>query len=43
MATAYGQYTYVTLAEVKDYLTISSNTHDGRLTNLIKPAPLCCH
>ena len=35
MATSYGQYTFVTLAEVKDYLTINSNTHDGRLSNLI--------
>ena len=35
MPTSYGQYTYVSLAEIKDYLTISSNTHDGRLTNLI--------
>jgi len=35
MATSYGQYTYITLAEVKDYLSISSNTHDARLSNLI--------
>ena len=35
MATSYGEYTFVTLAETKDYLSITSNTHDGRLSNLI--------
>ncbi|MEO1993183.1 MAG: hypothetical protein ABGW78_14685, partial [Pirellulales bacterium] len=28
-----GKYPYVTLADAKDYLSITSNTHDGRLTN----------
>jgi len=28
-----GKYPYVTLADTKDYLSITSNTHDGRLTN----------
>ena len=33
-----GKYPYVTLAQVKDYLVISSNTHDGTLTNAINYA-----
>ena len=35
MATSYGEYTFVTLAETKDYLSITSTTHDTRLSNLI--------
>ena len=35
MATSYGEYTFVTLAETKDYLSITSTTHDARLSNLI--------
>jgi hypothetical protein len=35
MTTSYGEYTFVTLAETKDYLSITSTTHDGRLANLI--------
>jgi len=35
MPTAYGTYTYVSLAEIKDYLSINSTTHDGRLSNII--------
>ena len=35
MATSYGEYTFVSLAETKDYLSITSTTHDGRLANLI--------
>lgn len=30
-----GKYPYVTLEQVKDYLSISSNTHDARLSNII--------
>jgi len=30
-----GKYTYVTLAQVKDYLTISSSTFDARISNII--------
>lgn len=33
-----GKYTYVTLAQVKDYLTISSNTYDAKLSNIINYA-----
>ena len=33
-----GKFPYVTLAKVKDYLSISSNTHDGTLTNAISYA-----
>ena len=33
-----GKFPYVTLAQVKDYLSISSNTHDGTLTNAISYA-----
>ena len=35
MATSYGEYIFVSLAETKDYLSITSTTHDGRLANLI--------
>lgn len=28
-----GKYPYITLADVKDYLSINSTTHDGKLTN----------
>lgn len=30
-----GRFTYVTLPQVKEYLTISSNTQDARLSNII--------
>lgn len=30
-----GKYPYVNLEQVKDYLSISSNTHDARLSNII--------
>lgn len=30
-----GKHTYVTLDQVKDYLSISSNTYDARLSNII--------
>ncbi len=30
-----GKYTYVTLPQVKDYLSISSNTQDARLSNIV--------
>ena len=30
-----GKYTYVTLAQVKDYLTISSTTFDARISNIM--------
>ena len=33
-----GKYPYVTLAQVKDYLTISSDSFDGTLTNAINYA-----
>ena len=33
-----GKYPYVTLAQVKDYLSISSNTADARLANVISYA-----
>lgn len=33
-----GKYAYVSLAQVKDYLTISSNDHDARISNLISYA-----
>lgn len=33
-----GRYTYVTLPQVKDYLSISSNTQDGRISNIISYA-----
>ena len=33
-----GKYPYVTLAQVKDYLSISSNTQDARLSNIINYA-----
>ena len=33
-----GKYPYVTLTQVKDYLTITSNKHDGTLTNAISYA-----
>lgn len=33
-----GKYPYVTLPVVKDYLSINSTTHDGRLSNLINYA-----
>ena len=33
-----GKYPYVTLAQVKDYLSISSNTADARLSNVINYA-----
>ena len=34
----YGRYPYVTLAQVKDYLSISSNTQEARLSNIISYA-----
>ncbi len=33
-----GKHTYVTLAQIKDYLSISSNTQDARLSNIISYA-----
>src|SRR5210317_2503947 len=33
-----GKYPFVTLAQVKDYLSISSNTQDARLANVINYA-----
>lgn len=33
-----GRYSYVTLEQVKDYLSISSNTQDSRLSNIISYA-----
>jgi len=33
-----GKFPYVTLAQVKDYLSISSSSHDGTLTNAISYA-----
>ncbi len=33
-----GRVTYITLPQVKDYLSISSNTQDARLTNIISYA-----
>ena len=33
-----GKFTYVTLPQVKDYLSISSNTQDARLANIISYA-----
>jgi hypothetical protein len=33
-----GKYTYVNLAQVKDYLSISSNTQNARLSNIISYA-----
>ena len=33
-----GKYPYVTLVETKDYLSINSTTHDGRLANVINYA-----
>jgi len=33
-----GKYTYITLPQVKDYLSISSNTQDARLSNIISYA-----
>lgn len=33
-----GKFNYVTLPQVKDYLTISSNTQDARLSNIISYA-----
>lgn len=33
-----GRHHYVTLAQVKDYLSISSNTYDARLSNIISYA-----
>jgi hypothetical protein len=33
-----GKYTYVTLPQLKDYLSISSNTQDARLSNIINYA-----
>ena len=33
-----GKYPYVTLAQVKDYLTIASDKHDGSITNAISYA-----
>ena len=33
-----GKFPYVTLADVKDYLNISSDTHNGTLTNAISYA-----
>jgi hypothetical protein len=33
-----GKNTYITLAQVKDYLSISSNTQDARLSNIISYA-----
>lgn len=33
-----GKHTYVTLAQIKDYLSISSNTQDARLSNIINYA-----
>ena len=33
-----GKYPYVTLAQVKDYLSISSNTADARISNVISYA-----
>ena len=33
-----GKYPYVTLAQVKDYLSISSSTQDARLSNIISYA-----
>ena len=33
-----GKYAFVSLAQVKDYLSISSNSQDGRLANIINYA-----
>ena len=33
-----GRYPYVTLAQVKSYLSINSTTHDGTLSNIISYA-----
>lgn len=33
-----GKFTYVTLPQVKDYLSISSNTQDARLSNIVSYA-----
>src|SRR5210317_1100997 len=33
-----GKYAFVTLAQVKDYLSISSNSQDARLANIINYA-----
>jgi hypothetical protein len=33
-----GKFTYITLPQVKDYLSISSNTQDARLANIISYA-----
>lgn len=33
-----GKYTYITLNQVKDYLSISSNTQDARLSNIVSYA-----
>ncbi len=33
-----GKYPYVTLAQIKDYLTISSDKHDGSISNAISYA-----
>ena len=33
-----GKYPYVTLADTKDYLSINTDTHDGRLSNVINYA-----
>ena len=33
-----GRYTYITLNQVKDYLSISSNTQDARLSNIVSYA-----
>lgn len=33
-----GRYTYISLEQVKDYLSISSNTQDARLSNIISYA-----
>lgn len=33
-----GRYTYITLPQIKDYLSISSNTQDARLSNIVSYA-----
>lgn len=33
-----GKYTYITLPQIKDYLTISSNTYDAKLSNIFNYA-----
>ena len=35
MSSNYGKYPYVTLAQIKNYLNITSSNEDARLSNLI--------